>query len=101
MANGKGLLDDPRYIVLTICCMRLLTKSFLALSVAVERVFSKGQLLMSHIRNRLSAQSTGTLLCLGAWSKADFIKSMDLSAVATLPDAKDNESWSDDDWKVI
>ncbi len=101
MANGKGLLDDPRYIVLTICHMHLLMKSFLALSVAVEHVFSKGQLLMSHICNRLSAQSTCMLLCLGAWSKADFVKSMDLSAVATLPDAKDNESWSDDDWKVI
>jgi len=81
--------------------MRLLIKSFLASSVAVERVFSKGRLLMSHICNCLSAQSTCTLLCLGAWSKADFVKSMDLSAVATLPDAKDNDSWSDDGWEVM
>ena len=56
---------------------------------------------MSHIHNCLLAQSTCTLLCLGAQSKADFVKSTDLSAVATLLDAKDNESWSDDDWKVM
>jgi hypothetical protein len=74
----------------------------LASSVAVECVFSKGQLLMSHIHNCLLAQSTCTLLCLGAWSKAGFVKSTDLSAVvATLPDAKDDESWSDDDWEIM
>ena len=78
-----------------------LIKSFLVSSVAVECVFSKGWLLMSHICNHLSAQSTHTLLCLSAWSKADFVKSMDLSAVATLPDAKDNETWSDDNWRVM
>jgi hAT family C-terminal dimerisation region len=74
----------------------------LASSVAVKCIFSKGQLLMSHIHNRLSAQSTCTLLCLGAWSKAGFVKSTDLSAVVTtLPDAKDDESWSDDDWEIM
>jgi hypothetical protein len=74
----------------------------LASSVAVERVFSKGWLLMSHIHNCLLAQSTHTLLCLGAWSKVGFVKSMDLSAVVTtLLDAKDNESWSDDDWEIM
>ena len=74
----------------------------LASSVAVEHVFSKGQLLMSYIRNHLLAQSTCTLLCLGAWSKAGFVKSTDLSAVVTtLLDAKNNESWSDDDWEIM
>jgi hypothetical protein len=101
MANGKGLLDNPRYIILTICSMHLLIKSFLASSVAVKHVFSKGCLLMSHICSHLSAQSTRTLLCLGAWSKANFVKSTDLSAVAMLPDAKDNDLWSDDGWEVM
>jgi hypothetical protein len=50
---------------------------------------------MSHICNHLSAQSMCMLLCLGAWSKVDFVKSMDLSAVAALLDAKNNKSWSD------
>lgn len=76
-------------------------KSFIASSVAVEHVFSKGRLLMSHIYNRLSAQSTRMLLCLGAWSKVDLVKTTDLLAVATLPDAKEDESWSDDDWEVM
>jgi hypothetical protein len=74
----------------------------LAFSVAVEHVFHKGRLLMSHIRNRLSAQSTCTLLCLSAWSKAGFVQSTDLLAVVTtLLDAKDDKSWSDDDWEVM
>ena len=72
-----------------------------ASSVAVERVFSKGRLLISHIRNRLSAQSTRALLCLGYWSKMGFIKSDDLKAAASLPDAEKNEEWSDDDWAIV
>ncbi|KAJ7933627.1 hypothetical protein B0H13DRAFT_1592206, partial [Mycena leptocephala] len=35
-----------------------------ATSVDVERVFSRGRLLLSHVWNRLSAQSTRALMCL-------------------------------------
>ena len=61
--------------------------------MAVERVFSKGRLLISHIRNRLSAQSTHALLCLGYWSKMGFVSLEDLKAVASLPDVKEGETW--------
>ena len=76
-----------------------LTKLPSASSVAVERVFSKGRL--SHIHNRLSAQSTRALLCLGYWGKMDLIKNDDLNAAASLPDAKNDEVWSDDDWSIV
>jgi hypothetical protein len=44
-----------------------------ATSTEVERVFSRGRLLLPYVRNRLSAQSTRALLCLGYWSKAGFV----------------------------
>ena len=78
-----------------------LTKLPSASSVAVERVFSKGRLIISHVRNRLSAQSTRALLCLGYRGKMDLIKNDDLNAAASLPDAKNDEVWSDDDWSIV
>ena len=75
----------------------------LASSVAVERVFSKGRLIISHIRNRLSAQSTRALMCLGYWSKLGFVTLEDLKAGASLPDVKEGEAWLEDseEWNII
>ncbi|KAJ2921688.1 hypothetical protein H1R20_g15399, partial [Candolleomyces eurysporus] len=50
-----------------------------AMLVAVECVFSQGRLIISHIQNRLSGQSTRTLMCLGAWTKQNLVKNSDLS----------------------
>jgi hypothetical protein len=72
-----------------------------ASSVAVERVFSRGRLLISHVRNRLSAQSTRALLCLGYWSKLGYVRLDDMKAAASLPDAKKDDVWSDDDWSIV
>ena len=67
----------------------------------VERVFIKGRLIISHVRNRLSAQSTCALMCLGYWSKVGLVSLEDLKAGASLPDATVDETWSDDDWAVV
>ena len=64
-------------------------------------MFSKGRLVISHVRNCLSAQSTRALLCLGYWSKLGFVSLEDLKAGASLPDAKADETWSDDEWGII
>ena len=72
----------------------------IASSVAVERVFSKGRLIMSHIRNRLSADSSRALMCLGAWTRAGYVETADLKHAASLPDAKDDEPWPEDNWIV-
>ena len=76
-------------------------RKMLASSVAVERVFSKGRLLMSHIRNRLSGDSTRALLCLGAWTKSGFVETLDLKHAASLPDAKDDDQWPEDEFMVV
>ncbi|KAF8994925.1 hypothetical protein BDQ17DRAFT_1430787 [Cyathus striatus] len=49
------------------------------------------KLLLSHIRNRLSAHSTRALLCLGAWGKLGYVDNKDLILVSKLPDvSQDN-----------
>ena len=64
----------------------------------VEHIFSKGRLLLSHVRNRLSAESTRALLCLGNWSGAGLVKNEDVQAATRLPDVKegDGEEGSDE-----
>ncbi|EJD50330.1 hypothetical protein AURDEDRAFT_58105, partial [Auricularia subglabra TFB-10046 SS5] len=54
-----------------------------ATSVDVERTFSRGRLLLSHVRNRLSAESTRALLCLGSWLDCSLVKISDIRAVTT------------------
>ena len=67
----------------------------------VEQIFSCGRLLLSHIRNWLSAQSTWALLCLGSWSKMGLIKDNDVMAVAVLADVDGDEEEFDDGWDAI
>ena len=57
--------------------------------------------MISHVRNRLSAQSTHALMCLGYWSKMGFVNLEDLKAGASLPDATVDDVLSDDDWGII
>lgn len=51
-----------------------------ATSTDVGCVFSKGWLVLSHIRNQLSVASNRALMCLGAWSKLGFVRDADLRA---------------------
>jgi hypothetical protein len=73
------------FVILFLCSSANL---LLATSVDVERVFSYGRLLLSHVRNRLSVDSTRALLCLGAWSRLGFVNKEDLLEAAMLPDVK-------------
>ena len=73
----------------------------IATSVDVERVFSQGRLLLSHIRSRLSVQSTRALMCLGVWSKLGFVTDSDVkAAVVVLPELNedDDENKLDINW---
>jgi hypothetical protein len=73
-----------------------------ATSVDVERIFSRGRLLLSHIRNRLSAQSTRALLCLGSWSLLGMVKDEDVLKVAVLQDVQgEDEIELEDGWDSI
>ena len=71
----------------------------LATSTDVERVFSKGCLVLSHICNRLTIASMRVLTCLGAWRKLDVVRDSDIKFVAMLPDITEEkelgEGWDD------
>ncbi len=67
----------------------------------MERVFSKGRLLLSHVRNRLTVDSTRALLCLGTWSKLGFVNKEDLLAAAVSPEVKEGEEDLPNDFDLI
>jgi hypothetical protein len=73
----------------------------LATSVDVERVFSKGRIVLSHVQNGLSVQSTRALLCLGAWSALGLVEDEDVALVAKLADVDGCEADLDNDWDDI
>jgi len=80
----------------------LILKPSVATSVDVERLFSRGRLLLSHVRSRLSSQSIRALLCLGAWSHLNLVKTEDVLKVAALPDVQgDAEEKLEDGWDRI
>ena len=68
-----------------------LTLILTATSVDVERLFSRGRLLLSHVRNRLSTQRARALLCVGEWSRQGWVKDSDVLAA----DQVDSNSASD------
>ena len=78
---------------LTYCCT--------ATSVDVEQIFSRGRLILSHVRSRLSAQSTRALLCLGCWSLLGLVKDKDIMAITCLPDVEGAEEELEDGWDDI
>ena len=67
----------------------------------VERVFSQGWLLLSHVRNRLSVQSTRALLCLGTWSLMGYVRDSDTKATAVLPEVDGEEDELAMDWDNV
>ena len=77
------------------------TDTSLATSVNVEHIFSKGCILLSHLRSRLSVQSTRALMCVGEWSLMGFVKDSDLIAAAALPEVDGEEEELGQDWDTI
>jgi hypothetical protein len=67
----------------------------------VERIFSHGRLLLSHVRNRLTAQTTRALLCVGLWSHLGLVKDKDIQSIASLPDVDGEDKELDDGWDSI
>ncbi|KAF5324122.1 hypothetical protein D9619_011280 [Psilocybe cf. subviscida] len=75
-----------------------------ATSVDVERVFSEGRIILSHLRSRLSVQSTRALMCVGVWSKLGYVKDSDITKVVNqTPPLKDDEkeAFLTPDWDAI
>jgi hypothetical protein len=78
-----------------------LTIKFTATSTDVERVFSQGRLLLSHIRNRLSSQSICALMCLGNWSQLGLVKDKDIYAATMLAEIEEDEEELEEGWDAI
>lgn len=68
-----------------------LTMLYLATSVDVEQVFSKHWLILSHVHNHLTSQSTHALMCLGVWSALGYVRDKDVLSVTKLPDLMKGE----------
>jgi len=77
--------------------------TLLATSVGVERTFSKGRLLLSHIRNCLSVQSTCALMCVGVWSLLGYVHDNDIKKVTALEELIGEERMDElsADWDAI
>lgn len=74
----------------------------IATSVDVERIFSRGRLVLSHVRSRLSVQSTRALICLGIWSAKGLIKDNDILQVTRMPELEEGEEDElEDGWDSI
>ena len=64
-------------------------------------MFSKGRLVLSHVRNRLTVESSQVLLCLGAWSKLGLVSSDDIKTAASLPDVEEGEEDIIDEFDIL
>ncbi|EPT01245.1 hypothetical protein FOMPIDRAFT_1120678, partial [Fomitopsis schrenkii] len=64
-------------------------------SVGVERLFSKGRIIVTHLRNGLSAKSIRALMCLNDWSPLGLIHDTDVLAVTTEDPLKDPDAAED------
>ena len=72
-----------------------------ATSVDVEHIFSRGQLILSHVRSRLSVQSTRALICVGSWSRLGLVKNEDVLSAAMLADIKEDLELLAPDWDAV
>jgi len=96
---ARDYLSIPGEFLFTL--RKLILNSSVATSVDVERVFSKGRILLSHTRSRLSVQSTRALMCVGAWSLLGYVKDRDIKAATTLPEIDGEEDALAEDWDTI
>jgi hypothetical protein len=64
---------------------------FLFAHISLERLFSRGRLVLSHVRSGLSVHSTRALLCLGSWFQQKLVKAKDLKGVGDLPEMKEEQ----------
>jgi hypothetical protein len=91
LVNGIRLSYDSWYVPFFSRFQQCLFVLLVATSVDVERVFSRGHLVLSHVQSRLSAQSTRVLICLGSWSLKGLVMDSDILAVGSLADVEGDE----------
>ncbi|EPS98700.1 hypothetical protein FOMPIDRAFT_1126015 [Fomitopsis schrenkii] len=70
-------------------------------SVGVKRLFSKGQIIVTHLCNGLSAASICALICLNNWSPLGFVRDTDVLAVTTAADEDPEEVQGNNAWAHV
>jgi hypothetical protein len=73
----------------------------LATTVDVERVFSRGRLVLPHVRNCLGVESTHTSLCVGLWCSLGLVKDGDVKMSLCGDDVVGEEDDLPEDWDAI
>ena len=73
----------------------------LATTVDIERVFSRGRLVLPHVCNCLAIQSTRASLCIGIWSSLGLVKDSDIKMSVGKDDVVGEEEDLPENWDVI
>ena len=74
----------------------------IATSVNVERVFSRGHLVLPYVHSRLVVQSTRASLCVGLWSSQGLVKDGDIRVSLGVDDVgEDSEDVLPEDWDDV
>jgi hypothetical protein len=73
----------------------------LATTVDIERVFSRGRLILPHVCNHLAVQSTHTSLYVGIWSLLGLVKDSDIKMSVGKDDVVGEEKDLPENWDVI
>ena len=91
------------YILSNLLLVAYPSLHWIATSVNVEHVFSHSWLLLSHTCSYMASQTTHALLYLRAWSKAGYVKMMDLQKTAQLPelDGDTSDIEMEDGWDTV
>ena len=66
----------------------------------MERVFSRGRLILPHVRSRLAVQSSCASICVGLWSSQGLVHDSDIKA-SLGPDDVGEEGELSMDWDSI
>ncbi len=55
-------------------------------------MFSRGRILLPHVRNRLTGQSVRSLLCVSEWTRLGLIKDADIKNATLKPEKEGEET---------
>ncbi len=61
-----------------------------ATSVGVEHIFSRGRLLLLHVRNQMTAENMRASMCLGVWAQHGLVNTTDMFHTVQLPEVEED-----------
>lgn len=67
------------------------TDNYSATAVDVERSFSRGRILINHLRNRLRPASICALMCFGDWCRVQLASDAEMAAALHANAAGENK----------